>query len=353
MAITRTSLRIATPGLALIAFWLLIQSSAWASEALLLTGYTIDSQSDSNSGVENASPGGLNSALSQLGIQSDSEASIKAQAMVDEYFKNLGATTGPSQSFAILYTSCMMSMATESGVSSIRMPPVPEPVYLEAWDNSSFEAFTARFLRLAGTETVTDDQENSALIFKLIANDRNESQLGLPVTGFDLQTSPAGEARHEETTGSSSSIAQETGTEDKQSAEPTGMETQGITINQAELGVIAPSVNIRKSHSAWVAENVKGEEIYQQFFKAFVGTVAPGQEENLLYQGLLKRQVSMLQKGLPLHFVDTTVSIVGDKVMHTRTLESWASSIQLIELDEHACAASSIPDGYQVTRMNF
>lgn len=352
MTINRTRYRLAIPGIAWIIFSMLVQSSASAADALLLTGFTTDSQADSNASAENDTSSGLNKALSHLGIPPDSAQSIKANSSVSEYFKGPGANKQPAQSFAFLYTSCMMSMATESGMTSIRLSADPDPILIEAWDSMSREAFTARLERRPGAETDTELQESSQLLFNLVPNGSKESLLGQAVAGFDLQTTlAADQPRTEEA--DTSSKDESSGTSNAEPAVADETETQVLVMTQPELGAIAPSVNIQTSHSAWIAEDVDGKEIYRQFFKDFVSQVAPGEEENLLYRGLLQRQLSMLKKGLPLRFSDTTVSIVGDKKMHTRTLESWASSIQLIQVDEERCASSSIPDGYQVTKMTF
>lgn len=294
-----------------------------AEPALLLTGYSTGSAAPATSGNVD-----LAAALLQLGISDDTalfaqSAHAQAAEAKNNYAAAVSSLSG-AQPFARLYLPCMMILASNTGGSSIRIPANSGSIFLERWDQTSGEAFSAVLAAATAGPEETGVAASAAPAW-LQPNGQAATLLGYQTIVYSGIPGDQGMVNPAQAGGSA--------------VAPVRPEPDGYNI--------AVTVDFRLSYSAWIAAEVSGSEITRQFLLNLHHQLPAGQPMHPLFQGELQRQAELLELGVALQTIESEESQIGGSTVGKTTRESQVSGIHLFEADPGLCSHSFIPADFQ------
>jgi hypothetical protein len=240
-----------------------------------------------------------------------------------------------SQAYEHLYLSCMMRLSNDQQGLSVRMPRDGGYVIVEHWDHKTREA--TRITVPAKTSQELDGSLATVTRLSALQTDGSERKvLDYLTQGYQAPENPSPVSDSESAPAEASNPSVEA---------PSSDQTNWLSQSGNNIAV---NVDRLVSFTAWIAKEPEGGEIARSFFTHFTSEWPDRLYQHNQFQGQLKRQVELLQYGLPLGIIERQESRVGNAILSSHQLESWASSIQVLEFDAAICAQSPIPEGFQI-----
>jgi hypothetical protein len=219
--------------------------------------------------------------------------------------------------FTITYAYCRMTMDTPTHSMDIHMPPSSAAALMQAVDYSTEEAMQIDLAR--------------------------DMQGTLPVTGVGWSSGIAMSP-----TGDSKEIIGHT-TDHYIYQYQAGMGGAGTAPG---MDIIASSISVQNSGTAWVAPSIEGDSIPRRFYWNLATQVQPAEGMAGYFSGLIMNIVGLLQHGLPLEVESTVASrIAGASVMKADS-KSVITSYDLVPMPAGWCARSIVPPNFEVTNVS-
>ena len=111
-------------------------------------------------------------------------------------------------------------------------------------------------------------------------------------------------------------------------------------------------VSVNVSGTAHLAQCIPGVNILRAYHEKLTTELRPNDGSIGAFAGLVKNQVAMLERGVPLDITSSTTSNIAGMPMATGSDRNLVTGFDIIEMPADWCTQSLMPEGYEVMNLD-
>lgn len=222
--------------------------------------------------------------------------------------------------FAILYTSCRMTMVSPGSTMAINIPTGSNTARMLAADHATSEVAYVD-LNVELNAVATSVGSGWAQSIQMTPENQSGRHIGYPTELYSFTFNSG-----------------------------LGNSGSGGTTQVTGAPSFGGMVEVKSDGTAWVARNAPGRDVISAFYENLTSSVEMGGQS--MFSGMIMNMVSMLRDGIPLLTEQSMTSTVMGRTMSAGRMRSVVTGIRVRDLDWTDCEPLPIPENYTATDLN-